>query len=119
MSHTVGRLNGFFIMKTHTIKIPIYHGYIHISIKNKLGKNCSGYVERDNNQNCVYWLVLKKSSLSHGLIVHEIVHLVNLIFIDRGIKLDLNNDEAQAYLTEWITTSLYKFFKDKKIPIKY
>lgn len=83
----------------------MYYGYIHIALKKRL--DCSGYVTRDKTP-CIYWLVLKRSKLSHGLIAHEVVHLVNMIMADRGFKPDFNNDEAQAYLTEWVTEQIYK-----------
>lgn len=102
-------------MKTQTIKIPVYHGYIHVSLVKDAGFNCSAYTERDKNKRCTYWLVIKKSKLSHALIAHEVVHLVNLIFIDRGIKLDINNDETQAYFTEWLTDSIYQLLKIKPL----
>ncbi len=100
-------------MKVKTVKIPLYHGYIHIGIKRKL--DCSGYVQRDK-KSCIYWLVLKRSAISHGLIAHEIVHLVNMIFVDRRIKFEPNNDEAQAYFTEWLATAVYKKLKKFKLP---
>lgn len=87
----------------------MYHGYIHIAIKRKLV--CSGYVERDPKHSCIYWIVLKHESISHGLIAHEIVHLSNMIMEDRDIKPDYNNDESQAYLVEWLTESVYKVLK--------
>lgn len=64
--------HGFFIMKTQTIKIPVYHGYIHVSLVKDAGFNCSAYTERDKNERCTYWLVIKKSKLSHALIAHEL-----------------------------------------------
>lgn len=39
--------------------------------------------------------------------VHECVHIVNMIFNARGLKLDSNNDEFQAYLTGWLFKHLY------------
>lgn len=38
----------------------------------------------------------------NALIAHEAVHLVNDIFKHKYIKLDPDNDEAQAYFTAWI-----------------
>jgi hypothetical protein len=43
------------------------------------------------------------------LIVHETVHLVNMIFQYAGIKPDLDNDELQAYLTEFIFGKIQKY----------
>lgn len=53
-----------------------------------------------------------------GLLAHEITHLVNMIFEDRGIKLDTLNDEPQAYLTGWLFDKVNYFatkqYKKKK-----
>lgn len=45
--------------------------------------------------------------LDIGVLAHEIVHIVNIIFNARGLKLDSNNDEFQAYLTGWLFKHLY------------
>jgi hypothetical protein len=42
-------------------------------------------------------------------IVHETVHLVNMIFQHTGIRPDLNNDELQAYLTGFIFDKINKY----------
>jgi hypothetical protein len=47
-----------------------------------------------------------------SIMVHEAVHVVNFIFEECGIKLDTNNDEAQAYLTSWIFEQLRSFCDD-------
>ena len=44
-----------------------------------------------------------------SIIAHEIVHIVNAIFLDCGIELDRINDENQAYLTGWLFDEIYKF----------
>ncbi len=44
---------------------------------------------------------------------HECVHGVNKIFKAVGQKLDLNNDEVQAYLTEFLFQKVAKCFQDK------
>lgn len=44
---------------------------------------------------------------------HEAVHGVNKIFKAVGQKLDLNNDEAQAYLTQYLYERIDRCFKDK------
>lgn len=49
---------------------------------------------------------------SYSLIAHECVHLTNHLFEDWGIKLDLDNDEPQAYLTGWFFNEIEKFLKE-------
>lgn len=45
------------------------------------------------------------------VIAHEVVHLVNRVFLDTGIKPDLDNDEPQAYLTGWFMEQICNFLK--------
>ena len=60
-----------------------------------------------------FWIVFKdtKQSLSLNTLGHEVVHMVNGIFKSRGIKLYLDNDEPQAYLTGWVTQTVYQTIK--------
>lgn len=44
-----------------------------------------------------------------SVIAHESVHLCNFIFKDRGLVLDVENDEAQAYLTGWLFEQISEF----------
>lgn len=60
-----------------------------------------------------FWMIFKaeKNSVNVNSMGHEIVHCVNAIFKSRGLKLDPDNDEAQAYLTGWVTEIVYKELK--------
>ena len=49
-----------------------------------------------------------------SIIAHEAVHIVNHIYFDRKIDLDLINDEPQAYLLGWIVQKCHKFLKLNK-----
>lgn len=89
------------------IKIPYYSGEILVFIvEDKITlnsysldkKELDGYTYRDGS---FYVMVLHKKSLT-STIVHESIHIVNFIFKDRGVKLDINNDEHQAYFTTWV-----------------
>lgn len=53
----------------------------------------------------------KYRKIFHGTIAHEAAHLANMICKERGIKLDTDNDEAYAYLVEWIIDEVYKIIK--------
>lgn len=48
-----------------------------------------------------FHIVLRRQQYTLGVLVHETVHLVNFIFEHIGQKLDLINDEFQAYYTEY------------------
>lgn len=57
-----------------------------------------------------YVMVLRKGLKSH-VIVHEVVHLVNLIFKDIQHETGAGNDEPQAYLTQWLYKKIKKEYK--------
>ena len=52
-----------------------------------------------------------KSYPTPGIIVHESKHLVNEVFNRVGAELDLNNDEPEAYLLQWVFEEIETFFK--------
>lgn len=113
-------------MKVITKSIPIYIGYFRIVIAkdlakafNKLGgkwdSDVNGYeafVYNDNAKNGVNrHTVYFKPNPAHEIVAHEVVHLVNSLFIDSGVQLDRYNDEPQAYLTGWFVKEIYKALK--------
>lgn len=63
-----------------------------------------------------YYAVFNSSNenIDTSIIAHEVVHLVNRVFIDVGITPDLENDEPQAYLTGWFADQIDKFLNSKK-----
>lgn len=111
-------------MRFHKVKIPIYGGILNIAsceswkelkptffpdILNKyeLDESCDGYVFDESNQ----FFVIFKNIPSGSVIAHEAVHLVNLLYLDRSIPLDIHNDEHQAYMIEWFFQQIENFFK--------
>lgn len=113
------------------IDIPIYYGYLNIVFSDDFqatierlridsgGKNVANYGafvygRRRASGVAEYYAVFDKSP-TESSIAHEVAHLVNWIFKDVCISLDLVNDEPQAYLTGWITEQIYRV-KNKKAP---
>ena len=47
-----------------------------------------------------------------GDIAHEILHTTNVILKRRGIRLDPNNDEPQAYLVSYLTDKFYEYIEE-------
>jgi hypothetical protein len=58
--------------------------------------------------------VIFRGKTTPAMINHEIVHLVNRIFKDTGIRPDLDNDEPQAYLTGWFTKKIFSVVRLRK-----
>ena len=56
--------------------------------------------------------------ITMGIIVHEAVHVKNMIYQKIGYRPKTNNDEAEAYFMEWIVDFIYnnytKFTEQEK-----
>lgn len=109
-------------MKKKKIKIPIYFGsLIIIKVDNITDANKKYSINANESYESFcfttenkkgskkYYIVLKKET-DISIIAHEVVHLVNYIFLHNGIELDRHNDEPQAYLTGWIFKQINKFY---------
>lgn len=106
------------------IDIPIYNGRL-IMLKvydwGEINKKY-GYNLDDLHKACVFKdfndeiVVVFKGEASPSIIAHEAVHIVNHVFKDRGVKLDVENDEPYAYFIGWVviqtTRFLYKVQSD-------
>ncbi len=106
-------------MRKTTIEIPIYQckltiildkdlNYVEKTYKTKSLDNF-GAVTLENESEHRHYIVAftDKDHLSN--IVHEIVHIKNYIYLDCAMKLDVINDEPEAYLTGWLFDQIYKF----------
>jgi hypothetical protein len=104
------------------VKIPIYFGTLVIIFTDSIEEAATQYDLKlkedehdafawEDEKTDEYIVAIKNNKFS--VIAHETVHIVNYIFKRRGIILDVNNDEPQAYLTGWIVNEIYKFLKDK------
>ncbi len=110
-------------MSEKTIKIPLYFGQIKIiqvkdlkSIEKKYGLHSLHGMEaccfRDHKKNGYSTYVIAfESECNARQIAHEALHEVALIYEDRGIKLDIENDEPQCYLLGWIVGECHKYLK--------
>ncbi|WP_137905400.1 hypothetical protein [Chryseobacterium sp. 2VB] len=115
-------------MKKKTIKIPIYFGDFIIILDPEEWKNVNSiyqnrlqwdrpaderdeaFVFDDCHDGYSKYVVCFRDRPKNSVITHECVHLVNKLFKDRGQKLDIENDEAQAYMTGWFFDQIEKFF---------
>lgn len=106
-------------MKLSTIKIPIYHGELTL-IKSKDFKKTNkkyklnipprfGAVTFRNENVNGFEVVISFVDSNVSLIAHEAIHACNFIYENIGAKLDIQNDEHQAYITGWIVEEIEKF----------
>lgn len=68
------------------------------------------WTTEDKNGFNEYFIAVQKET-DNATIAHEVVHIVNYIFINNGILLDRHNDEPQAYLTGWVFNEIEKFLQ--------
>ena len=105
------------------VSIPIYFGDLVIIYDENGWENTNKLYSRnlDNKTEAVVFNNVKKSGFIEYVVVftklpqsrtiaHECVHLVNFLYIDRGVELDRYNDEPQAYLIGWFYEEIEKFF---------
>lgn len=105
-------------MRKTTIDIPIYQCKLTIILDKDLSyvekkyrtKSLSDYgavTMRVHNKFSEYVMAFEYAEGT--IIAHEIVHLKNLIYQDRCIKLDKHNDEHEAYLVGWLFKQIDNF----------
>lgn len=104
-------------MKKH--KVPIYGGYLVIEVGDleELSKKYGVDVDSSRyNALTVYQIkegirwnaVLIDKDATPGIIAHEAKHVVNDIFRTTGVKLDIDNDEAECYLLGWVVNRIHE-----------
>lgn len=109
-------------MKIKKINIPIFYGELVIvkyknfkdvnkKFKTNIQEHYEGVVFKDTSVKHTKLVVAFDGKPSKDVIAHEVVHLVNHIYIDANMQLDPYNDEPQAYLTGWFYKQIIKFFK--------
>lgn len=101
------------------IKVPLYGCFIHIFINENFKEVSDAYKLRYSEESCSnvacagtlklanFYILIRPKTKFH-YIVHECIHVKNFIFIYTEMILDSNNDEAEAYLTEWIFNEILK-----------
>lgn len=110
-------------MKISTIEIPIYFGDLRIIFTTDFVATAKELnIDDEGNDltsmgafvsswtsgiGLTTYNVMMDPDIDHDLIAHEVVHIVNSIYVERRMKLDPHNDEPQAYLTGWVTKQIY------------
>jgi|SRR6187402_1944063 len=99
------------------IKIPIYCceltvildkdlSYVESKYKTKSLKDFGAVTLKDESKYRHYVVAFEYPSGS--IIAHEIVHIIDYLYLDCGIHLDRVNDEHTAYLSGWLFDKIYK-----------
>jgi len=111
-------------MESKTINIPIYGGKLIVIVSKDIAliakkykltvdvSNFGAFTFKDKFKYRNYIMVLEDDWRSN--VVHELVHIVNHIYLDCAMQLDRHNDEPQAYLMGWLYEEIDKFLKTMK-----
>ena len=113
-------------MEKRLVNVPLYHVQIMVYYGNydELEKVNEQYVSGgffestyartiwDNETNRFALLFRNDLKITIGGIVHECKHMVNIIFRARGVELDIENDETECYLLEWLVDKIYLIIKN-------
>lgn len=105
-----------------TFQIPIYQATVTVILDKDLSyvekkyktaplSNYGAVTMRNEAKFKDYVLAFEYSDGS--IIAHEIVHLINYLYLDCGIELDIINDEHTAYLSGWLFRKIEKILKKK------
>jgi len=105
------------------VKVPLYGGWIfivitdektpyeaakrHFKVDNKEIIKNDAVVLASTDNDMVYPIIFSRN-LTPGIIAHEAKHVVNKIYNDIGIFLDVKNDEPETYLLSWIVNRIYE-----------
>jgi len=109
-------------MKSTKFYVPIYRANVTLYLVDNLKVISDKYktidlsdygaVTLENPKHFKKYVVAFESANDYGLIAHEVTHLKNYIFKAVGIKLDTDNDEAEAYLVGFLFDKIYDFLKN-------
>lgn len=107
-------------MRSKTIEVPIYGCYLTIIFtkdlnevvkKYKLSGNWNefGALTFEDKLKYRHYVVAFTDANHLSNIVHEIVHIKNYIFLGINAKVDIQNDEPEAYLSGWLFDQINNF----------
>ena len=104
--------------KTYTYKIPTFYVTIKIMVAPRMSDMLTDKIfdlddNRDNYaktaaalcltyKDDIYLCLPNEGKFATEFMFHEIIHAKNFIYSKRGVKLDVDNDENEAYLVQYI-----------------
>lgn len=119
--------------KYHYQEVPLYRGGLHVCIGHNLNdvQEAAGFplnpdkanqpeefgaacFEADQDGSYGVFMLFRPDA-SPGFVAHEAVHAANYIMAHKGLRADLNNDEPQAYLTEWVVDQVHHALTSKQV----
>lgn len=52
---------------------------------------------------------LENYKITNGVVAHEALHIVNMLFMNRKVEYQLDNDEHTCYLLEWVVNRVNEY----------
>jgi len=112
-------------MRAKKINIPIYEFSLTIILAKNLSEVLKKYkldgefgnfgaLTFEDKSRYRHYVVAFTDASHLSNIAHEIVHIKNYIFLGINAKIDLHNDEPEAYLTGWLFDNIYEFLKQQE-----
>jgi hypothetical protein len=119
------------------IEVPIFGGNIHVCIypdvdkankllakkglnlklnKDDLNRGAIAIMDFDN-PDFGGVIIFSHEEVSHGVIAHEVDHIVHDLLKSVGMKRTHSSDEAYSHLQEYLVTNITKVIKNKGIKI--
>lgn len=101
--------------KISVTTIPIFFGNLVLIKTNDFEGVLKKYSVEGDGEMCAFSLdykndfIIAYKDFDWSVLVHEIIHVVNMIMKSCRIPLDYDNDETQAYLAGWVTSVLMEF----------
>ncbi len=77
----------------------------------KFSESCHARCAFVDGPNIFLLLLRNDLEIGYGGVAHECKHLVNFIFIKLGMALDVENDEHECYLLDWLVTQVLSIIK--------
>lgn len=111
---------------TSRFTIPIYGASVLLVVSDepyaeiaKLNKKFTTLDDKDFEgsvvgEKGVYAICFKRANLSHGLIAHEVKHLVRSIQEWLGLQISRKTEEYECLLEGWLTDKIYMLLKKDK-----
>lgn len=112
-----------------TLKVPVYNFVCDVIIAKNIEKYINKELKRQGDEDLVdlvhgfaittevtnrYMLFFNEESLTVNTITHELSHLVDYVFDNRGIAKQYG-DEPRAYLTGHLSEQLFDYVIKKKL----
>lgn len=109
--------------KKKTVNVPIYKFGLNIILTDEINKvshlidDESVYAHAVLTSRTCHVILNTKENITFGIIAHEALHIANFIFEVIGVIPNFRDDEAQAYLLEWVVDKIIEFIYKECEPL--